>query len=218
MSQSEKDKSIKLIRDKEDRKLPPELQNIELWQTNRRSFLKAAILAGAISQIGFLQSCAESLENGNEYLTGDQIKILKSILLKLFPNDGNGPSAEDLHSYEYILWVLQDPGANAENNSYVIEGIDWANEASQELFHTKYNDLDSNQQDRFIAGFIEIDYGKDWCSILITLILESLLLDPVYGGNPDGIGWKWLNHTPGFPGPTEQLRYDKVIETARSNY
>ena len=69
-----------------------------------------------------------------------------------------------------------------------------------------------------IAKFLEVDYAKEWCSILITLILESLLLDPIYGGNPDGIGWKWLEVTPGFPQPTEELRYDKVIETARSNY
>jgi gluconate 2-dehydrogenase gamma chain len=23
----------------------------------------------------------------------------------------------------------------------------------------------------------------------------------VYGGNPDGIGWRWLGHVPGYPRP-----------------
>ena len=33
------------------------------------------------------------------------------------------------------------------------------------------------------------------------------MLDPVYGGNPEMIGWKWLEHQPGFPAPIEGKTY-----------
>jgi len=205
-----------LFSDNADRKLPPELQDIELWQTNRRTFLKAAILTGALSQLSFLQSCSDDeIEKGNDLLTGEQVTILKSVLLILFPNDGNGPSADDLHTYEYIMWVLKDPGANQENNKYVLDGIDWTNEAAEKLFGEKYIALKKTEQAKLISKFLDVDYGHDWCSILITLILESLLLDPIYGGNPDGVGWKWLNHSQGFPQPTEELRYDNLLQTVR---
>ena len=38
-------------------------------------------------------------------------------------------------------------------------------------------------------------------------IFEALLSDPVYGGNPEGIGWRWLGHRPGFPRPNQRNRY-----------
>lgn len=218
MDKVEREIKPSLIRKKELRKLPPELINIENWQTNRRTVLKGALLAGALSQLSFLQACKANLENGNELLTGEQVTILQSILLQLFPDDGNGPSVLDLHTFEYIMWILQDPGADQDTNSFIIEGIDWANETAQEIYLTNYVELDDNQKTVLLEKFTQLEYGKDWCSVLVTLIFESLLLDPIYGGNPDGIGWKWLNHNQGFPQPTEALRYEKVTETARAAY
>ena len=196
-----------------------DLQDIELWQTNRRTFLKAAILAGTLSQLSFLNSCAdENAEEGNELLTGEQVAMLKSMLMKFWPDDGNGPSAEDLHSYEYVMWTLRDPGAYQEDNEYLIEGILWINETTQELYKKNYLDLEPAQQDEAIKKFTELEHGRAWSSILLTLVFESLVLDPIYGSNPDGIGWKWLNHTPGWPGPTEELRYENIMKTVRADY
>ena len=47
---------------------------------------------------------------------------------------------------------------------------------------------------------------------MVTLLFEALLLDPLYGGNKEEKGWKWLNHTPGFPRPTEELRYEVLMK------
>jgi gluconate 2-dehydrogenase gamma chain len=201
------------------RKLPQTLQDIELWQTNRRSFLKAALLAGTLSQLSFLNSCSsDTPEQGNELLTGEQVAILKAMLMKFFPNDGNGPSAEDLRSYEYVMWTLRDNGANPDDNRYIIDGILWINETSQELYQKNFLDLDPTEQDKAVEELMRKDYGNDWSSILITFIFESLVMDPIYGCNPDGVGWKWLNHTPGYPQASEPLRYENILETVRKSY
>jgi gluconate 2-dehydrogenase gamma chain len=42
--------------------------------------------------------------------------------------------------------------------------------------------------------------------MLLDYIMEALLTDPVYGGNPNSIGWQWLKHQPGFPRPTTPLK------------
>ena len=73
-------------------------------------------------------------------------------------------------------------------------------------------------QDETVKKFMTLDHGSDWTSIVLTLVFESLALDPIYGGNPDGIGWKWLNHTPGWPGPTEELRYENILKIVRADY
>jgi gluconate 2-dehydrogenase gamma chain len=49
--------------------------------------------------------------------------------------------------------------------------------------------------------------GKQWISTILRYILEALLTDPIYGGNPNAIGWKWLDHQPGFPRPPANKRY-----------
>ena len=40
--------------------------------------------------------------------------------------------------------------------------------------------------------------------------MEALLTDPAYGGNPDGIGWRWLGHTPGYPRPSAATIYPRL--------
>jgi gluconate 2-dehydrogenase gamma chain len=34
-----------------------------------------------------------------------------------------------------------------------------------------------------------------------------MLTPPAYGGNPDGVGWQWLEHQGGFPLPKVGQRY-----------
>ena len=41
-------------------------------------------------------------------------------------------------------------------------------------------------------------------------LLEALLADPVYGGNTDEVGWKWLGYTAGFPRPPIGKRYFEI--------
>ena len=49
--------------------------------------------------------------------------------------------------------------------------------------------------------------GRSWITELLHYLFEALLTDPVYGGNPGGIGWKWLDHTPGFRRPSKDKRF-----------
>jgi gluconate 2-dehydrogenase gamma chain len=211
--QEEEYKRIKKPALNREIEIPDAFKNLELWQTRRRTFLKAALLTGALSQISFLQSCETELEKGNDILSAEQLTILKSILLILFPDDGNGPSAEDINAYGYIMWVLQDTlNRKSEDNEYIIEGLDWADETANELYFLSYNELDQEQKEAIVGHFTKLQWGRNWSSAMIILIMESLLLDPLYGGNTNEIGWNWLNHKAGVPRPTESLRYERIME------
>ena len=193
--------------------IPSAFQNIEKWETNRRIFLRGALIAGALTQITAFTSCSKQLREANEILTAEQSTILYDVLSIFFPDDGNGPSVDEINAFGYILWVLQDTlNRKTSENEYIIEGIDWANETAEEIYFTPFVELDQEQKEALVGKFTELNWGKNWSSVLITLICEAVLLDPIYGGNTNEAGWKWLNHTPGFPGPTEELRYERIME------
>ncbi len=193
--------------------IPDKFQNIAKWETNRRTFLRGALIAGAMAQIATFTSCSVELREGNDILSAEQSTILNDILEIFFPDDGNGPSAEDINAFGYIMWVLHDSiNRKSEDNEYIIEGIDWANETAQEIYFTPFTELDQKQKEALVDKFTKLNWGKSWSSVIITLIMEAVLLDPLYGGNTNEVGWEWLNHTPGFPRPTEELRYERIME------
>lgn len=192
--------------------IPDTFANIDKWETNRRSFLKAALVATAASQLCWLNSCSTKIEEANEFLTVEQSKVLKSILMIIFPEDGNGPSAEELNTFGYVLWNLADIFKPEEDRDYIIEGLDWASEKANEIYFLKYSELEQEQREALVKQFVDLKWGKNWMSVMITLTMESVLLDPIYGGNTDEKGWKWLDHVPGLPRPTEQTRMESFFE------
>ena len=77
----------------------------------------------------------------------------------------------------------------------------------------KYNlfDLNPKEQKAVIEDLADTKWGERFLSRMLTLIFEALLLDPQYGGNPDGIGWQWLNHDPGSPRPKQTHLYPTIL-------
>jgi gluconate 2-dehydrogenase gamma chain len=195
--------------------IPDTFANLDKWETNRRSFLRAALVAGAASQLAWFTSCSKQLEEANDYLTAEQSTVLKSILLIIFPSDGNGPSADDLNTFGYVMWSLADTFKFQEDKDYIIEGLDWASEKSQELYFDKYSNLDQEQKEALVKQFVDLKWGKNWMSVMVTLTMESVLLDPLYGGNVDEQGWNWLEHKPGLPRPTEKTRLESFMENCK---
>ena len=56
-------------------------------------------------------------------------------------------------------------------------------------------------------------WGRSWISVMLLHIFEALLSDPIYSGNSDEKGWKWLNYSPGNPRPFEGKAYlDYTLE------
>lgn len=193
--------------------IPNRYLDLEQWQTDRRKFLRGALLAGAMTQIGFFTSCSTKLKEGNDLLTAEQATILNDVLNIFFPNDGNGPDAEDINAFGHVMWVLHDTlNRKIEDNAYILVGLNWADETAQEIYFSPFVELSQEQKEALVGKFTELDWGKNWSSMIITLILEALVLDPIYGGNKNEAGWNWLNHTPGFPRPTEENRYERIME------
>ena len=128
---------------------------------------------------------------------------------QLFPNDGDGPDANAINATVYLKFVLEAPDTDPEERSFILDGVDWLNRLA--IVRYKGVFAEPAEQDRLLHEITNSQAGERWLSYLLTYLFEALLSDPVYGGNPNGIGWAWLQHTPGFPRPPYNKRYVDLL-------
>ena len=203
-----------------NREIPAPIKNIEQWQLSRRNFVKSLLSMAAISQLPLLTSCINPKEKVNNTAFGQlnefQKNILKEVQITLFPDDGNGPSAVDINALNYLQWVISDTEMDPIEVKYIIDGISWVEETAQEEYAISFLKLSSNKKNFLITRISLENWGENWLSVILTFIFEALISDPQYGGNSNSIGWKWLQYNPGYPRPTTDLLYNKILETIRS--
>lgn len=194
--------------------IPKSLRDIDKWMLSRRKFIKATVLAGIASQIPFFNSCIEnSHKKSDNELDSHQNISLESIFMYLFPDDGFGPSAKSINALNFFHWTLKDPQITDEDKTFIINGINWIDEACNEKYLMDFISLDSKKQKLVLIKISNVDWGETWLSLMMTMIIEALLSHPLYGGNTNESGWKWLNHFSGNPQPNSELLYPQILET-----
>lgn len=202
------------------KKKPGPLKHLKPLMLSRKLFLRLLTAFGVVAQFPLLalknsdaQGLIKPLTKPEDLLSSRQINILGSVQEILFPSDGNGPGAGEMNAHLYLQWVLSDPLLEAEDKQYILNGIEWVNETALENHALDYLELSPDQQKELVREIMAEDWGESWLSTILTYILEALLADPLYGGNPDESGWKWLAHHPGYPRPTKQTLYANIYNT-----
>jgi len=190
---------------------------------NRRDFVKGSL---AISLLTSIAGCKPS---GSENTQSKQVKLksdietvkiptltfnadqqldLDAIFMQLFPDDGNGPSANDLNITTYLQWAMTDQrNIDDGDPEFIAKGIGWLNQLANDEVGQKFRDANDQQKEKLIAQTINSNAGKNWASILLYYVIEAITLDPFYGGNTNQVGWKWLEHQGGFPQPIAGKTY-----------
>lgn len=181
--------------------------------SERRAFLAGLLKSGAILSSmplwAGLSACDR--QSAQQQLIQQQPwQTFAAVQQQLFPADGNGPSASDIHASLYLKFVLDAPDTDADDRTFLLDGVKWLNALTDKLFGKAFVALDSAKQDQALRKIAGSNAGERWLSHLLLYIMEALLSDPVYGGNPESIGWKWLEHQPGFPRPLKNKRYTEL--------
>ncbi|MDO8348182.1 MAG: gluconate 2-dehydrogenase subunit 3 family protein [Rugosibacter sp.] len=125
----------------------------------------------------------------------------------LFPSEPDAPGAREINALDYLRGVLAEPRRDREESRLILKGADWLDNLSRQRQRTGFLDLADDKRDQLLHEIAASEQGEHWLSTLLFYICEALLTDPVYGGNPKGIGWAWLGHTPGFPRPSVDKRH-----------
>ncbi len=194
--------------------IPDSIKTTDNWNLSRKKFIGSIFMAGTMVGIP-ITSVIGSSNNETNILSQNQFSIVESVQKILYPSDGNGPGAYDVMADKYLLWVLSDERMDPEERDYILNGIGWVNETSEEKFSTGYLDLTQEEKEMLIADISKETWGSSWLGVILNFIFEALLSDPQYGGNPDKIGWNWLVHNPGYPRPTPTLLYPEIFITVK---
>ncbi len=158
----------------------------------RREFLLAS--AGGLAALFAPVSLAAS---------PDPWPLLAALQDHLFPSEPYAPGAREIHALSYLQWIVADPQGDPTEQRFILKGADWLEDLSRQRHKASFIDLDPIRREQVLREVADTDKGDNWLSTVLLYLCEALLTDPVYGGNPDGIGWTWLQHQPGFPRPTK---------------
>ncbi len=176
---------------------------------SRRTFLNRLALLGSLAAAYPAALLAEqraqpaAVRPKATWLEDDPWKTLAAVQQHLFPATDEVPGADDINAITYLHGAIENPDADGEDKTFVFNGVDWLNELTQEKHRQPFVALDEARREDMLRDIEQSRVGRNWLSLLLSYLLEALLADPVYGGNPDGIGWKWLEHQPGFPTPPD---------------
>lgn len=181
----------------------------------RRTFLLGggAALATAAALAGLPYALRKDLTRETSFVlfSKQQRHALRAVQQHLFPSEADSPGAADINATAYLETAITAPGIDPDTRNTIVNGIGRLQDASRERFDVLFNSLDYEQREqllRYLAD--ETRWGRAWLSLLLYYLFEALLSDPVYGGNPGEIGWRWLQHQPGFPRPPPDKIYGSL--------
>jgi gluconate 2-dehydrogenase gamma chain len=138
-------------------------------------------------------------------------ETLDQVQRHLFPSEPGAPGAREINALEYLRFVVADPKVDAQERRFILMGAGWLDGIARETYQQTFVHLEHAQREAVLQKVAASSAGENWLSTLLTYVFEALLTDPVYGGNPDGIGWRWLEHIPGFPRPTPDKTYPRLL-------
>ncbi len=178
----------------------------------RRSFLAGMGTAAVATLLPFSGCTPQPPAKKHTFRFSDtQFKTIEAVQEHLFPHEEYAPGAMDIHAGPYLQMTLGQPGFDPEIRDFIVSGVNQLQNYLKENALPAFQTLPESKQEDVLLEIRNFNWGESWLSILLTYIFEALLSDPVYGGNPNEIGWKWLEHIPGLPRPTTATRYGSSI-------
>ena len=175
----------------------------------RRNFIKGICAGGILAQLPLFVAC----NNQTSYriiLPHKHYEIAQSFFDILFP-DKLAPGYKKLNTLFHLNQILSDPNQDPDEIQYLKNGFIWTDETAQENFSKDFYMLDNKAQEELFQKVLQTNWGESWLSRLLTIIFESLLLDPIYNVNLQQAGWNWLQHVPGHPRPNNTIVYPHIL-------
>ena len=128
----------------------------------------------------------------------------------LFPSEPDSPGSVEINALTYLHDYLNNPVTDSNDIEFLLSGTRLLQTFSKQKNtdnNVPFSDLSIEQRELLLREFEKEPEGRRWLVNILNYILEALLTDPVYGGNPNGVGWKWLEHRAGDPHPPANKRY-----------
>lgn len=175
---------------------------------SRRNMLKSA---AGISAVASLPKFAFASELEMATITAQEPWLtLDAVLTHLLPSSASGPGAKEIQATNYLFQLIKQQPIEQPEKEFILKGVGWLNGYSQSQQQKNFVALTAENKETILRGISSSRAGKNWINTLINYIYEAMLSPPIYGGNPKGVGWQWLEHQAGFPLPPKGKRYYEI--------
>jgi len=157
----------------------------------RRQFLIFGTLVGISPYIK-----ARELNNFEKAFSEVESTIL-AVQEHLFPRDSKLPFVEEMNSTQFLFETMVHQSFDKDIRAFVLEG------AKELIRREKGNfvSMTSINKEKALRAYEDTDYGSSWLSRIMTLTMEGMFSDPIYGGNVKEAGWEALHSFGGQPRP-----------------
>ena len=115
----------------------------------------------------------------------------------LFPKGSKLPSAKSMNSIQFLLETITHKSFDKDIRAFVLEGAEEL--VSREKGH--FTSMSHRDKEKALRAYEETNYGSSWLSRIMTLTMEGMFCDPIYGSNVNEAGWKAINAYGAFPRP-----------------
>lgn len=164
-----------------------------------RSFAASAVWAPALRAVAAADRAPAAAGAG---LSAAEWATVGTVFEHLLPSEPAAPGAREVNAAGYLRRTLADPRLDRATRALVRAGVVELDTMCTKHHGRGFVRLHAEQREAALRRMEAGPSGQVWLEQMLEFLLEALLCDPVYGGNPGGIGWKWLGVDPGFPTPS----------------
>ena len=158
----------------------------------RRNFLVLGSLLGLSS---FLE--AKTLSKFNSSF--EKVKpTIFAVQEHMFPQGSKIPSASSMQVTEFLFETISHKSYDKEMRVFIIEGA----ERLMKREGKKFTSMNAKNREKALRAYEETSLGSHWLFHIMTITMEGMFCDPIYGSNIKELGWKALDSYGGMPRPT----------------
>lgn len=118
----------------------------------------------------------------------------------LFPKGSKIPSAASMNVTQFLFETITHKSYDKDIRVFVLEGA----EELMKRENGQFISLSSKEKEKALRSFEKTNYGSNWLSRIMTITMEGLFSDPIYGSNIKESGWKALGSFGGLPRPASR--------------
>lgn len=175
---------------------------------SRRHLLKSAAGASAIAALP--RYAFASQVDIEKIIANEPWQTLNAVLNHLLPSSNSGPGAKEIQATNYLYQTVTQQPIDSDEKAFIYKGVGWLNGYSQSQLSKDFIQLNEIEKETTLKAISSSKAGENWLNTLLNYIFEAMLSPPIYGGNPNGIGWQWLKHQAGYPLPQKGQRYYEI--------
>jgi len=118
----------------------------------------------------------------------------------MFPKGSQIPSAVSMNVTQFLFETISHKSYDKDIRVFVLEG-------AEELINREdgqFTSMNAKEKEKALREYEETNYGSNWLSRIMTITMEGLFSDPIYGSNIKESGWKALGSYGGMPRPASR--------------